>query len=328
MSSKLVYDSLIIGGGPAGLTAALQLARYNRRAVLFDSGMGRSTYHQINHNYLGFPGGIPAREIRELGRKQVREYSVVCVDKAVLAVGRDDELFSVQVDGEEPYWGRTIIFATGVRDHFPHFPFWEDYVGRSFFWCITCDGYSTRGKHIIVIGNDADAATTALQFLQFTNRITFLTNNAFCGVNDKACAALEEHGIPMVIGEIDRVDGHDGIVGQIVLKDGTALELDYLFNLQGATPNSELAQSIGVEVSPKGYILTSEDQYTNIPGALAAGDVTRMLAHQIATAVHEGLTAASAANYYLYQPFQLHETYEDENPHSDNRQEPEKTPSV
>lgn len=328
MSHRIIYDSLVIGGGPAGLTAALQLARYNRRPVLFDSGMGRSTYHQINHNYLGFPGGIPARDLREIGRRQVREYSVVCVDHAVVGVQREGALFCVQVEGGQAYWGQTIIFATGVRDHFPHFPNWEDYVGRSFFWCITCDGYSTRGKRIVVVGNDADAATTALQFLQFTSQITFLTNNAFCGINDKACAALEAHGIPLITGEIERVDGHDGIVGQIVLKDGQCLNLDYLFNLQGATPNSELAQSIGVAVSHKGYILANEDQYTNIPGALAAGDVTRMLAHQIATAVHEGLTAASGANYYLYEPHQLHATYEDETPHPDNRQEPEKTPSV
>ncbi len=328
MAHNIVYDSLIIGGGPAGLAAALQLARYNRRPVLFDSGMGRSTYHQINHNYLGFPGGIPARELRELGRKQVREYPVVCVNQAIIEVTREGDLFTAQVEGGEAFCGKTIIFATGVRDHFPHFPHWEDYVGRSFFWCIMCDGYATRGKRIVVVGNDADAATTALQFLQFTRQITFLTNKAFCGVNDVACAALEKHGIPLITGEIERVDGHDGIVGQIVLKDGRTLQLDFLFNLQGATPNSELAQSIGVEVSYKGYILTDEDQHTNIPGALAAGDVTRMLAHQIATAVHEGLTAASAANYYLYEPHQLHETYEEEDSERDKRQEPEKTPSV
>ncbi|MDQ4078086.1 MAG: NAD(P)/FAD-dependent oxidoreductase [Chloroflexota bacterium] len=311
MGHRILYDSLIVGGGPAGLTAALQLARFNRHPAIFDSGMGRSTYHQINHNYLGFPGGIHARELRELGREQVRAYPVVFVDEAVVEVWRDGELFVAQVESGEEFLGQTIVFATGVRDHFPHFPNWEEFVGRSFFWCITCDGYKTRGKHIVVLGNDDDAGVTAMQFLQYTRRITFLTNSPTCGISTKVQRALEEQEIPIVVGEIGRIDGYDGIIGQIVLKDGRCVDLDYLFNLQGKTPNSELAQQIGVEVDEHGYIQTDVDLHTNIPGALAAGDVTRLFAHQIATAVHEGITAACAANYYLYEPWQRHESYEE-----------------
>ncbi|MBA3532612.1 MAG: NAD(P)/FAD-dependent oxidoreductase [Ardenticatenales bacterium] len=311
MTHKIVYDSLVIGGGPAGLMAALQLARFNRRPALFDSGMGRSTYHQINHNYLGFPGGVHARTLRELGRDQARAYPIVFVDQPVLDIEREGTLFGLQVEDGEKFWGRTIIFATGVRDHFPHFPNWEDFVGRSLFWCITCDGYKTRGKRIVALGNDTDAGVTALQFLQFTTYITFLTDSRENKLSDKVCAALEAHGIPIVVGEIGEVEGHDGVLGQIVLKDGGCLELDYLFSLQGKTPNSELAQKIGVQVDEQGYIITDVDLHTNIPGALAAGDVTRLFAHQIATAVHEGITAACAANYYLYEPHQRHESYED-----------------
>ncbi|MGH2544338.1 MAG: NAD(P)/FAD-dependent oxidoreductase [Ardenticatenaceae bacterium] len=306
---QILYDALIVGGGPAGLTAALQLARFNRRPVLFDSGMGRSTFHQINHNYLGFPGGVAARDLRELGREQVRAYPVVFVDEAVEGVRQGGPLFVAQAQNGGEYWGRTIIFATGVRDHFPHFPAWEDFVGRSFFWCITCDGYKTRGKHIVALGNDMEAGVTALQFLQYTQQITFLTNAPFCGLNDNLCQALEEHNIPIVVGEIERIDGHDGIIGQLVLTDGRCLTLDYLFNLQGKTPNSQLAQQLGVHLDDNGYIMTDVDLHTNLDGAFAAGDVTRLFAHQIATAVHEGITAACAANYYLYEEYQRHETY-------------------
>ncbi len=310
--SQIRYDSLIVGGGPAGLAAALQLARYNRKPLVFDSGMGRSTYQQINHNYLGFPGGIHARALRDLGREQVRAYPVTFVDEAVVAARREGALFVAETASGAAFLGRTIILATGVRDHFPHFPNWEEFVGRTFFWCITCDGYKTRGRRIVVLGNDDDAGVTALQFLQFTNQITFLTNATFCGVNDQICAALGEHGIEVVTGEIERIDGYDGVIGQLVLRDGRCLGLDFLFNLQGKSPNSELAAQLGIELDEQGYIQTDVELYTNVPGAFAAGDVTRLFAHQIATAVHEGISAACTANYFLYEPWQRHDTYETE----------------
>jgi thioredoxin reductase (NADPH) len=307
--SKLVYDCLVVGGGPAGLTAALQTARFNRRVMLFDSGMGRSTYNQINHNYLGFPGGVSARDLRELGRRQLAGYPVATIDEPVISTSKEGDLVCARTPESGSFWGRTIILATGVRDHFPKFPEWERFVGRSFFWCITCDGYSTRGKRIAVVGNDTDAGITALQFLQFTSKVVMLTNDAELAIDSRVCAELAKANIPLVVDTIRKVEGHDGIVGQIQLSSGESLHPDFLFNLQGSTPNSELAASLGVELSRHGYILADQDQRTNIPNVFAAGDVTRDLSHQVATAVHEGNTAAQAANYYLYQPEQRHETY-------------------
>lgn len=304
-----MYDALVVGGGPAGLAAALQLARYNRHVLLFDSGMGRSTYHQINHNYLGFPGGISIRELRDIARKQLVAYPVACIDRAVTAARREEGCFVVRDETGEEFAGRTVVLATGVRDHFPRFPEWEQYVGRSIFWCITCDGYSTRGKRIVVLGNDTDAGVTAMQFQQFTREIVMLTNAPDCEMSSGVQRALARRGIEVVVDTLARVHGHDGIVGALELGSGRRLALDFLFSLQGATPNSELAAALGVDLSSRGYILANQDQQTNVPGVLAAGDVTRDLAHQVATAVHEGITAASAANYFLYAPDQLHETY-------------------
>ncbi len=305
-----MYDALVVGGGPAGLAAALQLARFNRRVVLFAPGGGRSSYHQVNHNYLGFPGGLKARDLLELGGKQVREYPVAFCARPVREVTTTKAGFEALTDDDARFRGRTIVFATGVKDDFPIFPDWEQYVGRSLFWCITCDGYSTRGKRIVVIGNDNDAGITALQFLQFTPQVTMLTNDVSCGIDTKVRAALKKHRIALVVGKVTRVWGDDGILAQLSLEDGGDVELDFLFSLQGQRPNSDLAKTLGVKISSDGYIRTDRDQLTNVPGAFAAGDVTRDLAHQIATAVHEGNTAAQAANYYLYADWQKHESYE------------------
>jgi thioredoxin reductase (NADPH) len=279
--------------------------------VLFDSGMGRSTYHQINHNYLGFPGGISARELRELGRKQLRSYPVVMIDQAVLDVRHEEDgRFTVMTETGAEFGGRTIILATGVRDHFPHFPDWEQYVGRSLFWCINCDGYKTRGRRILVLGNDDDAAITALQFLQFTRDVLFLTNAPDCRLSEETQHALEQNEIPLYEGEIEHVVGADGIIGRVVLKGGDTLEIDFVFSMQGVTPNNDLAKKLGIRLDDSGFILTDTELHTHVAGALAAGDVTRLFAHQVATAVHEGLSAASSANYFLYAPYQQHETYE------------------
>lgn len=305
----VVYDSVVVGGGPAGLSAALQLARFNRRVLLLDSGMGRSTYHQTNHNYLGFPGGVGAQELRELGRRQVREYPVALVDEAAVAVESSSGTFVATTASGNAVRGRTLVLATGVRDHFPIFPEWESYVGRSLFWCIVCDGYGTRGKSVVALGNDDEAAVTAMQFLEFTRRVVLVTNAPERRISAEAIETMEDKGVRLVDGQLRRLYGHDGIVHSLELSDGQTFDADLVFSLQGSTPNSELASGLGVATNAQGYVITDESQQTSIGGVFAAGDVTRDGSHQVATAVHEGLTAATAAQYYLYEPWQRHEAY-------------------
>lgn len=314
VAGEPLFDALVVGAGPAGLTAALQLARFNRRVALFDAGHSRASYQQINHNYLGFPGGLPARELLELGRKQVREYPVAFVECEVVQARRCENGFEVVASDGAAFRGRTVVLATGVRDHFPLFPGWEGYVGRSLFWCIVCDGYSTRGKRIVIAGNDTDAGVTALQFLEFTSRVSVVTNAGECRLGRRVRAALQDRAIPVITARISGAIGTDGILRALILDDGRQVALDYLFSLQGQSPNTDLATQLGVACSPDGYILANPDQQTNVPGVLAAGDVTRALAHQVSTAVHEGNQAATAANYFLYDPALRHEAYEGDEP--------------
>lgn len=296
------FEVLVIGGGPAGLSAALYLARYDRRTALFDRGEGRSTWHQVNHNFLGFPGGIPARRLRELGRQQLGAYAqIVCLNHGIDEVSRFHDGFVARGQAGE-WFGKAVIICTGVVDHYPHFDGWQDYVGRSMFWCITCDGYSCKDSRVVVVGNANEAAAEALQLKRFTQQLTLLTNSDDCWIDERFQRRLERAGIPLVYDKIDTVEGHDGHFEAIRTEDGSRIELDQLFSIQGATPRSELASQLGAEVTERGYIVVDSEQKTTAPGVYAAGDVTRLHSHQISTAVHEGGQAASAANYYLYPP--------------------------
>lgn len=296
------FEALVVGGGPAGLSAALYLARYDRRVALFDVGRGRSTWRQVNHNYLGFPGGVSARELRELGRRQLAEYpQVTCLDHKIERLDRADGGFVAR--GQAGEWrGRAVILCTGVVDHYPHFAGWEEYVGRSMFWCVTCDGYACKGERVVVVGNTDEAAAEALQLRRFTDQLTMLTNSHECPIGEKFIRRLRAAGIPLICDKIEGVTGRDGVFETLRTQGGRRIALDQLFAVQGATPQTALAAELGVALTPHGYIEVDTEQQTNLPGVFAAGDITRHHSHQVSAAVHEGGQAASAANYYLYPP--------------------------
>ena len=301
------WDCVIIGGGPAGISAAIYLARYNRSVVVADHGSGRSTTHEINENYFGFPEPIAQKELRARGREQAERYGASFVETRAGGIARDGDAFVVRSEGAV-LRGRTLIIATGVRDNLPQFENQDvrDYFGKSLFWCITCDGYKTRGARVAVVGRDDEAATTALQFLNFTDHVTVISNcdAASCEISPAKRAQLADSGIALRIGNVTHLYGECGMMREVRIDTGGRLALDFMFSLQGAVPNSQLAASLGVAVDDAGYIQTDTEQRTNVERVFAAGDVTKVFAHQIVTAAHEGATAGITANFELYRPEQ------------------------
>lgn len=295
-------DSLVVGAGPAGLSAAIHLARYDRSCVVFDGGHGRSTQHQVNHNYLGFPGGVSAVELRALGRKQLEEYEhVTCVDAVVGSLAREGDRFVARA-GDTTWWGRTVVLCTGVSDNYPWFEAWESYCGRSMFWCVTCDGYASRDKRLLVVGRTDAAAVEALQLRRFSESVTLLTNDDRVELGDTSRRRLAAAGVEVVEDRIESATGEDGQLQEVRTTGGRTIPLEALFSVQGATPKVELAVQLGVTLAENGFIETDVEQHTDVAGVFAAGDVTRIHSHQVPTAVHEGATAAAAANFHLYPP--------------------------
>lgn len=312
---SLIYDTLIIGGGPAGLAASIYLGRFLRTNLVIDSNTGRTTHYQTNKNYPGFPGGIPAIELSERMLEQAISFGGVFARDSISSVHENDKrVFVARGSSGSLYYGRSLIYAAGVEDQYPAFEGVEDYIGKSLFWCITCDGFEVQGKRVVVIGKNDSAATTALQFLRFTPHVEFLTNCSgdLCELSDKKREQLSRSSIEVHEDVIAGVKGTQGFMETVTLMNGTQIAVDFMFNQREAKPNSELLRSFPVAFDNKGYVLIDKEQRvlsrTGEPITLlyAAGDVTRDYSHQIASAVHEGSMAAQAANYDLY-PLELRE---------------------
>lgn len=299
-----LYDCIIIGGGPAGLSAAIYLARFNRSVIVIDSGSGRWNTREVNENYLGFPKGVEARKLRLLGLRQARKFGANYISDKVIRIKKNDGNFNVT--GCNTYIGRKLIMATGVKDTFPVFDKRDECIGRSLFWCITCDGYKTQNKKVLVIGNNKEAFTTALQFLQFTKKISVVTNQSKRNINLSVpiLKAFKKNGLNLIHGKINTIESENGFITSVKTDNLTIIQTDFVFNLQGSIPGNELFKTLKVKMNSKGFVITDDDQKTNKRGIYAAGDITKRFSHQIASAVHEGAMAAQAVNFSLYSEVQ------------------------
>jgi len=303
-----VYDCAVVGAGPAGLSAALYMGRMRRSVVVIDDREGRSTWHQVNRNYLGFPDGIHAYKLRDLGRQQVERYDVTFLSATaedVTAEGEGPERRFRFKTTRGPVTARTVILATGVDDSFPEFEGSMECIGRTMFWCIICDGYETIDKRIVVLGHNERATSLAAELLVFTNKVTLVSWDEPFNVGQETLSTLREHGVAVYDSpcEIYKCQS-EGELASLVLGDGTELELDGLFVAQHMQPNTQLAKRLGVMLDEHGFIVADVEQVTNVEGVYAAGDCTKLYNHQVSSAVHEGGMAAAAANYYLYEDWQ------------------------
>ena len=296
-----MYDALIIGGGPAGLSAAVYLARFTRRVLVLDSGAGRSSFGQRNENYLGFPDGVTTQELRERGRQQAERFGAAFKDCIVECIESIEGRFQCRTTAGD-FQGKTVLFATGVTDVWSNLPDIRRFIGQQVFWCITCDGFRTIDKTVVGIGNTDEAAVTMQQMRLFTDKLVLVADPQFARFSDEVKADLARSGIALHVSRPESLafsDDTTRITG-VCLENGTVLPCDQVFSLLGVRPNTGLARDMGLALDAEGYIVMDEEGYTNLPGVFAAGDLTRMYTQQVASAVHAGAEAAQTMNYYLY----------------------------
>ena len=296
------WDCVIVGAGPAGLSAAVYMGRFRRSTLVLDGGDGRWSYGQTNDNYLGFPRGVSARRLHALGRAQAARFGVAFRDSMVTKIEARGTEYRVHHRGGQAR-ARTVIWAAGVRDLWPDFPGVRRLVGKQLFWCIVCDGWRTLGRPVVLLGDTEKAVGTALQFLTYTRDVTFIAGHR-ARLSGRCHRKLEAAGITFRRARVRRVVTREGRVERVVLDDRSELKPDYVFSLYGAEPRTELLERLPVARSRSGYVRIDEKNRTNVPTFFAAGDVTDRHGHQVSAAVHEGAAAAMAANHVLYPPLQ------------------------
>lgn len=301
-----IYDTLIVGGGPAGLTAALHLAWHGRKALVLDrvSGPLFFTLEKL-HNVPGMPHarGI---EIQKNLKEQAKEMGAeIRRANVVKAEGQDGD-FLLTSDKGETFRGRTLLLATGVARYHPlvdgdYTPCFH-YAGKgNLFYCSDCEAPEVKGKDTIVIGvgSTDSAAGMALGLSRYTDRLRVLATNEPT-LPERHAGKLREKGIEVIPGRIRRLVGEDQILTGLELEDGRTLEAEAFFVSSPALGRTDLAQQLGIEMAPTGHHAQPKSQRgdTNVPGVWIAGDL-RPMTQQVAVAMGTGNIAAVMIDQYL-----------------------------
>jgi thioredoxin reductase (NADPH) len=304
-----VYDILIIGGGPAGLTAGLYAARARMDAALIEKTMcgGQVLIADTIENYPGFPDGIKGPDLAGWLTEQAGRFGLVIESSEAAAVeaGRPEkEPFTVRLAGGGGLKALSVIVATGARWNSLGVPGEAELTGRGVSYCATCDGPLFRGKEVVVVGGGDTALEDAMFLAKFADKVTIVHRRdrlratkilqERARANKKIELCLNSTAVRVVGNtKVEGVTVRDVLTGRekVVRADGA-------FILIGLTPNSGPVKGT-VELCPKGYIMTDEEMRTSVPGIFAAGDVRMKMLRQVVTAAGDGAVAATSAQHYV-----------------------------
>ncbi|HDQ39800.1 MAG TPA: NAD(P)/FAD-dependent oxidoreductase [Desulfonatronum sp.] len=286
---------LIIGQGPAGLSAAIYAARAGVQTLVLGCAPKVAGDYEID-NYFGFPETISGKELIDRGTKQAQRFGAEIRCERVLSIhqGEQDRYHVRSEHGE--YEACAIILSTGVARVRPGIGNLQEYEGRGVSYCVSCDGFFHRGKKVMVLGEGNFAANQALELLHYTREIRICTQGKSVDIALEFQEKLKQAGIPVAESKVVSLLGTEGL-SAVQYSDGTEEPMDGLFIAMGQASTSDFAASLGL-VMRKQFVEVDAQQQTNLPGIFAAGDcVGRFL--QISVAVGEGALAARAAIEYV-----------------------------
>jgi thioredoxin reductase (NADPH) len=295
-----ILDCLVVGAGPAGLTAAIYLARYRRSFLVMDAGASRAAWIPTSHNYPGFPDGIGGTELLGRIRDQAERYgAAIRAACPVRSLRRTPEgTFAAETE-DGAIVARTALIATGVIDLEPELPDLYDAVQRGLIrHCPVCDAWEVIDDSIGVIGHDAHAANEALFLRDYSADVTLLSLGWPFELDAERRRALAEAGIELIDAPVDEVVTEGSRIARLAMRDGTALAFDTLYSALGCAPRNDLARQLGAEMTPEGLLLTDAHQQTSVEGCYAAGDIVEGL-NQIVVAMAQAARAASAIHQRL-----------------------------
>jgi thioredoxin reductase len=296
--TQRTWDTIIVGGGPAGLAAALTLGRCRRRVFLADAGQPRNRASEHLHAFLT-RDGIAPREFLRIGREQLGQYADVRLEHGeVVGARRDGEGFAVELADGARERGRTLLLATGVVDHVPPIAGIEPLYGRSVHHCPYCDGWEWRDRPLAVYGRgDAKGAGLALMMRLWSPDVVLLTDGP-AALSDDERRRLAAHGVRVIEDPVARLEGTDGRLERVVFGAGGTLDRCALFFNTGQHQRSPLAEALGCSFDDQGGVQAEDHGATGVPGVYVAGDSSRDV-QLVAVAAAEGVMAAVAINKKL-----------------------------
>jgi thioredoxin reductase (NADPH) len=294
-------DCVIVGAGPAGLVAAIYLARFRRRIVLVDAGASRAALIPCTHNFPGFPDGISGAELLARLRAQAARHGVSPQAATVSALSRSDGVFHAAI-GADAITARTVILATGVDDRHPDIPgLREATLTGCVRWCPVCDGYEVADQDVALIAGAEDAARHALFLRTFTRRLTLFVHGAEA-LDAESREQLRRADIGVIDGPIRQIRAHAR--GRVAVLGDTGEErfFDTVYPIVGCHPRSDIAAALNPEVDDIGELKVDERQQTSVAGLYAAGDIVKALNQIAVGAGHAAIAATAIHNRLPHNP--------------------------
>jgi thioredoxin reductase len=288
-------DVLIVGGGPAGLSAATWLGRHRRRTLLVDAGEHRNRWVEHVHGLLANDPVTPT-ELHRRARADLEQYPHVTVmQDRVTSLRGSEGCFVADVESGRPSLSASrVLLATGVRDEFPNVARFEEHYGADVFHCPTCEGFDARERDVVVLGWGPQVPAFATGLLDWAASVTLVTDGPEPRITAEQRRRLADFGIELVEGRAEELVGERGALRCVRLADGRELPATMAFFSIAHEPTLELASGLGCARTDEGVLAVDEHGLTSVPGVYAAGDITPGM-QLVAVAVGKGTIAGVAA---------------------------------
>ncbi|MDN4603262.1 NAD(P)/FAD-dependent oxidoreductase [Paenibacillus sp. F6_3S_P_1C] len=287
------YDCIIVGGGLAGLQAAIQMGRYSsHRVLVVDAGEGRSTLCRTYHNILGFPDGVSGEELRTKGRMQAEGTGVAFEKDRIIKAGRRGEQIQLFGSSGSEYMAKTVLLATGLTDRIPDIPGLTPTLGRTVYVCPDCDGYEIQDQRTILLGAGEAGANMAMVLIQRTNELLYI-NHEQSPISAELHRSMKEAGVRYLEAAVQEVQQmEDGHITGVLTEDGQIYESERGFIAFGGNRvHYELAEQLGAVIADNKHVEANPRSMQAAPNVWIAGDLG-LHAEQATVAMGEGSIAA------------------------------------